>query len=113
MSTVPQNNMNARASVVNRTHRIIREQALDMRAQQARKRALWVPLGIFSVLLPAICYAVWAVLGGYDLELTSDGVLDASDQLPIMLMWFLPVTALMLGIIWFRRTRAGSQEVSR
>ena len=115
MSTIPQGNMNARASVVNRTHRVIREQALDMRAQQERKRALWVPLGIFSVLLPVICYAVWAVLGGYDLDfdLASDGMLDASDQLPIMLMWFLPVTALMLGIVWFRRSRSGNHEVSR
>jgi hypothetical protein len=111
MNTFPHDNNNARASVVNRTHRIVREQALDMRAQQERKRSLWVPLGIFSVLLPVICYAVWAVLEGYDLN--SDGILDASDQLLIMLMWFLPVTALMLGTIWFRRTRAGSYEVSR
>ncbi len=111
MSTLPQNNTNARASVVNRTHRVIRERALDMREQKERKRSLWIPVGIFSLLLPIICYAVWAVLEGYDL--TGDGVLDSSDQLLVMLMWFLPVTALMLGIVWFRRTRAGNQEVTR
>ena len=47
MSLFPDNG-NARASVVNRTHRVIREQALDMREQKERKRSLWVPLTIFS-----------------------------------------------------------------
>ena len=100
---------NARASVVNRTHRIVREQALDMRAKQERSRSLWVPLAIFSVLLPVICYAIWVVLDEYDL--TPNGIPDASDQLMIMLLWLLPVTSLALGYVWFRRTRSG-QEVS-
>jgi hypothetical protein len=111
VNSFPRSNMNARASVVNRTHRIIREQALDLREQQERKRSLWVPLGIFSILLPIICYAVWAILDGYD-ELAS-GVPDASDQLAVMLMWFLPVTALILGIVWLRHTRLNGHEVSR
>ena len=101
---------NARADVVNRTHRIVREQALSMREQQRRSRSLWVPLGITSVLLPAICYAVWALLDGYDL--TPNGVPDASDQLPILLLWFLPVTILALGFTWLQHLRSGN-EVSR
>ena len=107
---IPESNGNARASVVNRTHRVVREQALDMRAQQERKRSLWVPLAIFSVLLPVICYAVWAVLEGYD-EFTSTGIPDASDQLAVMMMWFIPVTAIVLGIVWLRRSRMN--EVQR
>lgn len=106
---IPESNTNARASVVNRTHRVIREQALHMRAQQERKRSLWVPLAIFSVLLPVICYAVWAMLDGYDL--TPNGVPDASDQLVVMMMWFIPVTALVLGTVWLRRSRMN--EVQR
>jgi hypothetical protein len=102
-------NGNARASVVNRTHRVVREQALGMRAQQERSRGLWLPLAIFSVLLPMICYAVWAMLDGYDL--TPNGIPDASDQLLVMLIWLLPVTAIALGTVWFRRSR-NSQEVS-
>jgi len=107
MNTFANDNGNARASVVNRTHRVIREQALSMRAQQERKRSLWVPLGIFSVLLPILCYAAWAVLDGYDL--TPDGVPDASDQLMVFMVWLLPVTALAMGTIWFRRVRGGQE----
>ncbi len=110
MNSVSFNNRNARASVVNRTHRIVRERALDMRAHQERSRSLWVPLGIFSVLLPVICYAAWAVLDGY--ELTPNGVPDASDQLVIMMVWLLPVTALALGVVWYRHSRA-NREVSQ
>ncbi len=112
MNSFPRNNMNARASVVNRTHRIIREQALDLREQQLRKRSLWLPLGICSILLPVICYAAWMMLDGYD-EMTSNGVPDASDQLAIMLLWFLPVTAIILGTVWLRHTRLNGHEVSR
>jgi hypothetical protein len=107
---IPESNTNARASVVNRTHRVVREQALDMREQQERKRSLWVPLAIFSVLLPLICYAAWAVLEGYD-EFTSTGIPDASDQLAVMMMWFIPVTALVLGTVWLKRSRMN--EVQR
>lgn len=110
MSMFPDTNTNARAAVVNRTHRIVREQALDMRAQQERKRSLWIPLAIFSVLLPLICYAAWGILDGYDL--TSDGVIDASDQLLVMLVWLMPVTALAIGAVWFRRARS-THEVSQ
>jgi len=106
---IPVSNGNARASVVNRTHRVVREQALDMRAQQERKRSLWVPLAIFSVLLPVICYAFWAMLDGYDL--TPNGVPDAADQIVVMMMWFIPVTALVLGTVWLRRSRMN--EVQR
>jgi hypothetical protein len=109
MSTFPGMNGNARASVVNRTHRVVREQALMMRATQERKRSLWVPLAITSVLLPIFCYAFWATLDGYDL--TPNGVPDAGDQLIILMLWMLPVTALALGSVWYRRSR-GNQEAS-
>lgn len=97
----------ARASTVNRTHRIVREEALKMRAKQEKTRSLWVPLGIFSVLLPVICYAVWAVLDEYDLA--PNGIPDASDQLAVFLLWLLPVSALALGSIWHRRTRSSRE----
>ncbi|WP_044177426.1 hypothetical protein [Granulicella mallensis] len=106
-------NFTARASVVNRTHRVVREQALVMREQKQRSRSLWVPLGIFSMLLMGLCYAVWAVLEGYD-ELTPNGVPDASDQLFLLLLWSLPVTAVLLGLVWFQRERSQSNsEVTR
>ena len=101
--TTPQPQIAARASVVNRTRRVVREQALEMRDKRERTRSLWIPIGIFSILLPIICYAVWFVMDGYDL--TPNGVPDASDQLLLLMLWSLPVTALLLGLMWFKRGR--------
>ena len=108
---IPDSNTNARASVVNRTHRVIREQALVLRAEKELKRSLWVPLVIFSVLLPVICYAAWALLDGYDL--TPNGIPDASDQIVVIMMWFIPVSALVLGSVWLKRSRLNGHEVQR
>jgi hypothetical protein len=99
----------ARAMVVNRTHRVVREEALTMRAQRRKSRSLWAPLAICSVLLLTACYSIWAMLDGYDLM--SSGIPDASEQLMVLLLWSLPVTALLLGLVWLRRGRArGSDE---
>ena len=98
----------ARARVVNRTRRVVRQQALNMQERRRKSRSLWAPLAIVSVLLLAICYAFWSVLDAY--ELTPTGIPDASDQLMILLLWSLPVTALVLGAVWVKRGRgrAGS-----
>lgn len=111
MSTFSPLNGNARASVVNRVHRVIREQALEMQAQKKKKRSLVIPLAVSSVLLSVVCYAVWAILDADDM--TPSGVPDASAQMMIMLMWFLPVTALAMGVVWMRRARRNSHEVQR
>lgn len=94
----------ARARVVNRTRRVVRQQALNMQERRSRSRGLWAPLAVVSVLLLAICYAFWRVLDGY--ELTPTGIPDASDQLMILLLWVLPVTAFVLGAVWVKRGRA-------
>ena len=106
-------NFTARASIVNRTHRVVREQALVMQEQKQRSRSLWVPLGIFSMLLMGLCYAVWAVLEGYD-DLAPNGLPDASDQMFLLLLWSLPVTAVLFGLVWFQRGRnRANSEVTR
>ena len=93
----------ARAAVVNRTHRVIRDQAITMQEQKKRSRSLWAPLLISSVFLLVVCYAVWATTAGYDL--TPTGIPDASDQVLLVLLWPLPVTVVVLGLIWMRRSR--------
>jgi hypothetical protein len=98
----------AQSRVVNRAHRVVREQALTMREQRSKSRSLWVPLTISSILMVAICYAIWGMLDGYDL--TPNGVPDASDQLMILLLWSLPVTAVVLGMVWFKRARTRSDS---
>jgi hypothetical protein len=98
----------ARSVAVNRTHRVVREQALHLREQKSKSRSLWVPLGISSILMVMICYAIWGMLDGYDL--TPNGIPDASDQLMILLLWSLPVTAAVMGLVWFKRARTRSDS---
>jgi hypothetical protein len=94
----------ARSGVVNRTHRVVREQALTLQEQKRKSRSLWVPLTIFSILMMGICYAIWGMLDGYNL--VPNGVPDASDQMMLLLLWSLPVTAVVLGLVWFKRGRS-------
>ena len=102
----------ARAQVVNRTHRVVREQALVMRELKSQKRSLWAPVLICSSMLLVICYAVWGMMDGYDV--TPTGIPDASDQMMILLLWSLPVTAFVLGLVWIRRGRnRANGEVTR
>jgi RsiW-degrading membrane proteinase PrsW (M82 family) len=103
-------NFGARAQVVNRTHRIIREQALFLQERRSNSRSFAVPIAICSALMAFACYAMWAVLDGYDL--TPSGVPDASDQMFVLILWSLPVSAALLGFAWLRRARNRS-EVSR
>ena len=102
----------ARAQIVNRTHRVVREQALVMREQQSRQRSLWAPLLICSSMMLIICYAIWGMMDGYDL--TPTGIPDSSDQMMILVLWSLPVTAFVLGLVWIKRGRnRASNEVTR
>ena len=98
-------NVAARASMVNRTHRVVRERAKKMESHRSRVRSLWIPLVLCSSFLLMICYAVWTVLDGY--ELIPDGVPDASGQFLVLLLWFLPVSMALLVTVWFRRMRKG------
>ena len=104
----------ARAVAVNRTHRVVREQALNLQEQRRKSRSLWVPLTIFSILMMVTCYAIWAMLDGYDL--IPNGIPEASDQMMILLLWSLPLTAVVLGLVWFKRGRGrmgGNSEVQQ
>ncbi len=106
---------NARAAIVNRTHRVIRAEALNLREQKTKSRSLLAPIAIVSVLLLVLCYAIWAMLDGYDL--TPNGVPDASDQVILLLLWSLPVTSVLMGVVWLKRGRGrfgnSNSEVSR
>jgi hypothetical protein len=93
----------ARASVVNRTHRVVRERAKSLAARRSRVRSLWIPLGVCSSLLVIICTAVWSALDGYDV--TPNGVPDASNQFLVLCLWFFPVSMALLAVVLFRRAR--------
>jgi hypothetical protein len=93
----------ARASVVNRTHRVVRERAKTMAARRSRARSLWIPLAVCSSLLLIICTAVWSALDGYDV--TPSGVPDASNQFLVLCLWFLPMSMALLAVVLFHRAR--------
>jgi hypothetical protein len=96
-------NMQGRASVVNRTHRVVRERAKTMAARRSQVRSLWIPMAVCSSLLVIICTAVWSALDGY--EVTPNGVPDASNQFLVLCLWFLPVSMALLAVVLFQRTR--------
>lgn len=102
----------ARAVVVSRTRRVVREQALTLRERRQRSRSLWAPIAICSSLLLVVISTIWSMLDEY--EVTQVGVPDAGGQLFVLLLWSLPVTAAMIGIVWLRRGRQRSHgEASR
>jgi len=102
-SVMTETNVNARASVVNRTHRVVRERATTMAAQRSRVRSLWIPLGVCSSLLVIICTAVWSALEAYDV--IPDGPPAASNQFLVLCLWFLPVSMALLAVVLFQRAR--------
>ena len=101
-------NGNARASIVNRAHRVVRAEAMVLREQREKKRGLWIPLMLFSSLMVAMCYAVWNTLDSYDL--VTNGMPEAREQMMLFLLWFVPVTALVVGLVWFKRVRGRSNN---
>ena len=100
-----QTNMNssARATVVNRTRRVVRERAKTMAARRSRVRSLWIPMAVCSALLVMICTAVWTVLDQY--EVTPSGMPDAGNQFLVLFLWFFPVSMALLAVVLFRRAR--------
>jgi hypothetical protein len=103
----------AQASVVNRTHRVVRERAVQMSTRRNQMRSLWLPVIVCASMLMIVVTAAWTMLDQY--ELNPIGMPDASDQYVVLLFWFLPVTAALLAIVWLRRTqnRRSKGEIAR
>lgn len=110
-AALPNIDVAARATMVNRTHRVVRERAKMLRARRSRLRSLWIPLTVCSAFLLMICSAAWTVFDGYAVVPT--GVPDSSDQFLILFLWFFPVSMALLVMVWLRRTRKGPDEAAR
>ena len=98
----------AQAAMVNRTHRVIRERAKLIQARRSKVRSLWIPMAVCSALIIIFCSAIWSVLDEY--ELVPTGVPDSRYQIFVLLLWFFPVSASLLAMVWFRRSRNQSEE---
>jgi hypothetical protein len=96
-------NVVARASLVNRTHRVVRERARQMSSHRDRIRSLMVPMAVCASMVVILVTAVWTLFDEY--ELTPTGMLDSSDQFFVLLFWFLPISGVLLGMVWFTRMR--------
>lgn len=94
-------NTSARASVVNRTHRVVRERAGLLAARRSRVRSLWIPMAVFSALLLIICTAAWYGMGQYDVN--PNGILDADNQFLVLVLWFFPLSIALIAVVLFRR----------
>ena len=91
----------ASASLVNRTHRVVRERARNLQARRSVMRGLFLPMLLSSALMLMLLFAVWSVLGQYDL--VSAELPVASNHFAVLLLWFLPVSAALVAMIWYRR----------
>jgi hypothetical protein len=112
----------ARAGVVNRTHRVVRERAKVMQKRRSRARSLMAPLILCSVLLILTAVAVWTGLYQYQAVEAAEAVqadvsalaaVDANNHFLVVLLWFVPVSLALLATIWFRRARGGADSEAR
>ena len=91
----------ASAAIVNRTHRVVRERAKTIEARRKTFRSLWIPLTISGGLLVVLICAIWSILDQY--ELSPTGLPDANQQMLVLMMWCLPISVVLLAVLWFRR----------
>lgn len=108
----------ARSAVVNRTRRVVRQRANEMQQRRRELRDLVLPLLICSAVLAMIVYAGWSVFaqGGFGLSaleeeagrMFSTQVADAGGTGSLLLLWFVPLSFLLLALLVFRpRSRGG------
>ena len=95
----------ASAAIVNRTHRVVRERARSIEARKKTFRSLWIPLTISGGLLVVLVSAIWSILDQY--ELSPTGLPDANQQMLVLMMWCLPISVVLLAVVWFRRGSNG------
>jgi protein-S-isoprenylcysteine O-methyltransferase Ste14 len=98
----------ASARMVNRTHRVVRERARFMQERKSRTRSLWIPVGVSAGLIVLLIVAAWSVLD--QTEAAPTGLPDASQQIFVLLLWCLPVTAALLVAVWVRRAGQNNQQ---
>lgn len=108
---LPGMNAGASATVINRTHRVVRERAKTIREQKLRVRSLWIPLVVSFGFLVSILFAVYSVLE--ETEVMTNGVPDSSQQMLMLALWCIPLSIILLAVVWFRRASANSNNESR
>jgi hypothetical protein len=100
-------NATASAAMVNRTHRVVRERARNLQARRSKVLSLFIPLGISTGLLVTLACALWTAFE--DFEGSSAGLPNTSGMV-VFLVWSVPISAMILAVIWFRRANSSSEN---
>ena len=111
-------NTAARAGVVNRTHRVVRQRARAMQARRSRARGLLLPMIICSALLLLTAYAVWSGLyqnssatsSVVQTDVAALAAMDVSNHSIVTLLWFLPACLAVLATVLYQRTRERTND---
>lgn len=110
-------NAAAPAELVNRTHRVVRHRATAMKARRSYVRSLLVPLALCSVLLALAGVGVWTGMYQNDaagaIQDVAAGNTDTTNHLLVAMLWFVPLTLVLLVAVWVRHVRSRESEISR
>ncbi|HEY5056257.1 MAG TPA: hypothetical protein VII58_08855 [Acidobacteriaceae bacterium] len=109
----------APASLVNRTHRVVRHRAATLKARRSYVRSLMLPLAICSVVLTLAAFTVWS--GMYQSTDAAEAVqdvaslanADTTNHLVVTMLWFVPLTLILLVAVWVRHIRSRESERAR
>jgi hypothetical protein len=109
----------APASLVNRTHRVVRHRAATMKARRSHIRSLMLPLVLCSVVLALAAFAVWS--GMYQSTDAAEAIqdvaslanADTTNHLVVAMLWFVPLTLVLLVAVWVRSVRSRESERMR
>jgi hypothetical protein len=103
-------NTGSASVAVNRTHRVVRERAKSLQEQKRRVRSLWFPLIVSFGFLASILFAVWNVMDESDLFI--GGIPDSSQNMLMLAIWCIPLSVIVLVVVWFRRANTNSNSGS-
>ena len=109
--TGPTMSASARDGMVNRTHRVVRQRARELQANRRDLRGLLLPLLLCSLLMLALVFAVWMLLDQYDV--VSSEMPPSIHHFFLLLLWFLPVSAGLVALVWFHRSRNQADAEAR
>ncbi|HWB33269.1 MAG TPA: hypothetical protein VG714_08865 [Acidobacteriaceae bacterium] len=109
----------APAALVNRTHRVVRHRASVMQAQRSYMRSLLLPMGLCSILLTLAVFAIWS--GMYQSTDAAEAIQDVAslassdtnNHLVVAMLWFVPLTLIVLVAVWVRHIRSRESESTR
>ncbi len=97
----------ASAALVNRTHRVVHERARNLQARRSKMRSLSIPLAVSACMLVALAVAMWTAFEGYEVSPTA---LPGMSQALVLMGWSLPITGMVLAVVWFRRLNARTDD---